>query len=484
MVDYIILLMLYLITGIRYERIAMIGISQRTRLFFLFLAIIFLPSKINGLTWFSRSDPAHVYSTLDPETFLQTRAKMRLKGEPVEYDYNEFMSLSFSPFGQNASIARDMNKNDVELGNIMGKRNFVPLMFGALPEGVSSFPTDIAAARAILFPGIPQTTPITDSEGESYIDRSGNIGYVSFPLKYRKWGVRGEFEFQITHGFGILLQMGVSDICQVPSPSYTCSGEGCCGKNAIANADTINTYLTCKYVEIGKELCLDFDTFHHTSFEDVALQAYWRHAYEVNFQRDSSWARFLAIPFFKVGGVLASAKKAPLDRAFSLSSGNDGYNAVGFDAGLNFDFVDTIEIGAKGGFTHFFERTVCQLPVPTSCLQSGIYPFRADVCYKPGNSWDFEVKMSAYHFLDRLSFFLEYVYITHEKDHIKIKNEDPAFKPKCLEDITCWQVQVANVAFNYDISPNLGLGVLWQAPLKQVFTYRSSLLMFSVNASF
>lgn len=462
----------------------MIGKTQHKWLAFFFLGILAMPQITYGLTWLSRSDPAHVYTTLDPETFLHTRAKNRLKGEKVEYAHNEFMSLSVSPFGQNANIARNINKVDIELGNLEGKRNFVPLMFGPLPQGVQTFPADIAEARAILFPGIPQTTPIDDTTGESWIDPDEAIGFVSFPLKYRKWGVRGEFEFQITHGFGLLLQMGVSDICQAPSPSYVCTGtEECCGKDAFKNADTIAKYLTCKYEEIGDQLCLDFDTFHDTAFEDVALQGYWRHAYMVNENR-TDWARFLAIPFFKVGGAIASGKEKSTHKAFGLSFGNDGHNSVGFDLGLNLDFIDTIEIGAKAGLTHFFGRTVCQMPIPTSCLQTGIYTFRTDACVKPGDNWDFSVKMQAYHFLERLSFHFEYVYISHQKDCIKLLQPDPAFLPDCLADRSCWQVQVANAAFNYDISPCLTLGVLWQAPLKQVNTYRSSLLMFSFSAFF
>ena len=72
----------------------------------------------------------------------------------------------------------------------------------------------------------------------------------------------------------------------------------------------------------------------------------------------------------------------------------------------------------------------------------------------------------------------------HMNDSIKVCNNDAAFKPAALERYTGWKAQVFNSALNYDISPNIGLGILWQAPLSQRNVFRSSTFMFGLNLVF
>jgi hypothetical protein len=130
-----------------------------------------------------------------------------------------------------------------------------------------------------------------------------------------------------------------------------------------------------------------------------------------------------------------------------------------------------VAIGAEFGLTHFFSRDYCNQPMPTSIYQSGIYPFRTDYSVCPGLNWQFGLKMQAYHFLDRLSCYFQYMIVTHRNDSIKLKKCDPAFKPETLECRSCWQTQFGNIGFYYDISPAITLGMLWQAPFKQKGVY-------------
>lgn len=453
-----------------------LGKHWRIKLF-LPLCILCIATELKPLTSYSRNDPYPVFTTLDPHDFLYTRKKQQLKGEKTEISGTERFGFSLSPFGQNADQGKNLTKEKSELGDLTGRWGLVALMYGSLPQGTTSFTPTLEAARAAIFPAYPPGT-INDP---SYIDPKQQFGFISFPIKYRKRGLRFECSLQIINDIGITLQSGLSDICQTVTATPLCSSSSEC--DCLTTNDNVTQYLTCKYVDIAKELDIDIYTFHRFSIEDIQLILYWRHAYEINKSREN-WPQFLAIPFVTLGGSIGAGEERCPQKIFSLSFGNNGHNAIGITGGIDLDFVETIEIGAEAGITHFFDRDICNARVPTSEFQSNIFPYTTDITVSPGLNWHFGAKMLAYHFLERLSGYFQYVIIQHRKDSICLKKSDSAFLPEVLEDRSCWQVQLANIGFNYDISPNVSLGFLWQAPLAQQNAYRSTTIMFSLSASF
>ena len=54
------------------------------------------------------------------------------------------------------------------------------------------------------------------------------LGFLNFPVKYRKRGVRAEFDFELTDGLGLMLQTGVADICQTGAFQICGTGTACC----------------------------------------------------------------------------------------------------------------------------------------------------------------------------------------------------------------------------------------------------------------
>jgi len=132
----------------------------------------------------------------------------------------------------------------------------------------------------------------------------------------------------------------------------------------------------------------------------------------------------------------------------------------------------------------FFAKNFEKFRVPTSEFQTTIFPFTTNVNIEPGANWHFAWKISAHHFLDKLSVFFHYVLVEHKEDNITLKKEDNAFMPKILENTTSFKTKLANIGFNYDFSPNIGVGFLWQTPFSQRNTYRSSTIMFGFNATF
>ncbi|KIX85575.1 hypothetical protein J120_01260 [candidate division TM6 bacterium JCVI TM6SC1] len=486
-----------------------------------------------NLSSLTKNDPYPLYTALDPHEFLYQRTKERMKGFGLEICTPERVSISFSAFGQNADRGRDCCNNEVELGDINGRWNMVGLLYGPAPAGQTFAPTLVRAFN-VLFPGLTLGT-LNDPQ---YIDPKQRAGFFSIPLKYSKRGLRWDFNAMLFWDIGFNFQGGIADICQKacnhclnyirPCPvdalnntlcntapnvcprffNLTCSGTSNgdtnpdCGfyfpslVTPTFNLRNVNDTLMDEVNRITQEIGIDTDDFHKISIEDLRFNIFWRHGWLVNSTRvERNWAEFIAIPFLIVGGSAPTGKIKTPNQPFALPFGNNGHASFGATGGIDFDFVETIEFGGEIGFTKFFARDFCNYPVPTSQYQSGIYPFKTDVRIQPGTNWHFGAKMHAYRFLDRLTAWVQYILLHHEKDCISVKSSngctscgpnDPnsVFMPDVLADISSFKVQVLNVGLTYEVSPNIIFGGLWQAPLSQRNAYRSSTLLFTLAAIF
>lgn len=437
------------------------------------------PLPVLALTANAKNDPFPMYSTLDPQEYLNMWHRMRLSGIDVGTDAKEYLSVALSGFGQNANDGKDIDGNKRELGDIINNGRFymVGLLFGDEPTGQTLAPT-LKTAQDVLFENSITTTA-------QKVDPCKEFGYFEIPMKYRKKGGRLDMHGQIFKDFGISFQLGIADICQTvtgfidltqtsdfpdePHPSGY-------------NHTNVETLLMDEICPIAEELGLDIANFHEVSIEDIRLNGYWRHTFVVNENR-KDWPKALITPFLQISGAFAAGKKKNPQKAFALPFGSD-FNSVGANGGIDIDFVGTIYLGGDVGWTHFFKRKICNMPIPNNKFQSGIFPFSTDVEYSPGDNWHFAAKVGSYHFLDNLSFYFQYIIVNHQSDHITLCTPDSAFKPEILEKMTTWKNKIANVAFDYDISPNVGLGFLWQAPLTQKNSYKSTTLMLSFYTIF
>ncbi|HEV2601100.1 MAG TPA: hypothetical protein VGT41_02275 [Candidatus Babeliales bacterium] len=455
---------------------------------------------VGSISSYSRNDTYPIYTSLDPHTFLNTRERLRLQDYILDTDWNEWFGFSISPFAQNANrttIPQTAFPGDVTpvtpfcqsdlveetcLGNINGRWSMIGLLFGNTP-GCCPLPSVLQTAKDCLFPDFIGKGPLTDP---LFIDKMEKIGFFDVSMKYRKRGVRFDFKGQLSHDFGVSFNTGLADICQTISFENRGATTGAVSPQNINGCRTVDTCtlnetLMNNLKNVAAEICLDITKFHKFSIEDLRGGIYWRHPYAINLNRDS-WESFLLIPFVHIEASIPLGKKRDFHQFAALSFGNNDHFALGGSTGLNILFFETIEIGAEFGYTHFFSRDVCRYPMPTSCFQSGIYPFCTSVNIQPGDNWHFGLKMNAYHFLGDLSFYFQYILVEHQEDHIRLKVCDPAFVPHKLELLSNWKSQLANIGFNYDISPNISLGFLWQTPLPSIRTYRTTTVMLSFNA--
>jgi hypothetical protein len=467
-----------------YKRHLFVGIAA---------ALLFNTTNILAIiTNDSRNDSYPVFTTLDPQTFLQTREKLRLMGLPVYVDHNEWFGVSLSPFGQNAQCALDDNNICIPIGDLFGRIDMIALLFGPTSVNGQQLPSILQTARNTLFPPamFPPGTPINDP---LYIDLKQEIGFFTTDFNYRKRGLRMDFKAQISRDFGISFDMGLADITQTvsftdltttPTTDATSTllpiNSGCRELDYCCIEQQLMEQLQSIACALGYNI---FD-FHDFSIEDLRAGVYWRHAYPININRQLRWEPFLLIPWVHLEGSVPVGHERNYKKFAGLSFGSSDHKSIGLSTGLNIDFFRTIEVGGEVGVTHFFKHCVRDLPVPTSPYQQGLFPFSTAACIEPGNNYHFCLKMLAYHFLGDLSFHFQYVSIEHEKDCIKILNDDPAFLTFELTRRSGWRNQLANVGFNYDISPQISLGFLWQTPFPGRNVYRSSTVMLSFNAQY
>jgi hypothetical protein len=438
----------------------------------------------------SRNDYFPVHSTLDPHAYLYTRTKEQLHERTDETPKLNHFSLAISPFGQNADMGKDIFNNDSQLGNLNARWSMLALTMGNIPSN-QSWGTNLTAARSALF-GVGPTQVFNAS---CVIDPQQQFGFFEFPATYRKRGLRFDMEVGIAGGFGIEICGGGADINFMLTNSFTDLTPGSTAPScdtASSNPapypnvtkDNVETYLMCKLNAIAQEIGLELHDMHKAAAEDTTLGLFWRHGFKLPADKDHGWEQFLVIPHLFVAYIAPTGQEKKTAHAFDLPFGNNGHKAVGVKGGIDLDFTETIELGWELGFVHFWDHRFNDYFVPTSALQQGIFPFKTDVSITPGFNWHFGLHIQAHHFLEKLSFYGQWVIMEHKNDKIKICNGDSAYVPEALECKTGWKAQVFNTALNYDISPHIGLGMLWQAPLSQRNAFRSTTLMFGLNFVF
>jgi hypothetical protein len=501
--------------------------KQKNILFSLLILFICMLSMFHlslhaDLTSLAKNDAIPPFSTLNwDDAHLLTKEQLFYRDyDWAEKKHDRFL-LCISPFAQNADRGKTIRGSytavpclfvddcgrpvfDTPLGDLTGRTDMIALLYTnnntnqtpTWPGGITDATVAFADKPALLtafqnfFPGNPPYTG-TGINNEANIDPHQTYGFFSFPLKYRKRGVRFEAALRF-YNFGIRLQTGVSTIRQVREATLDLTGKDTGGTFtpfqpetvSLQNQTAVKDLLMEQLDDIAKQSHINLCDFIKTSAEETRLYAFWRQAIKVNEDADTEWAKFLFIPYVEVGGSFSPGKKETSHQFFSAPFGNNGHSSAGFTAGFNLDFRETIEVGGEVGYTHFFKKDFCNMPVPNNEFQMNLYPFSTEVSIQPGDNWYFGARIAAYHFVDNLSMYFEWFVLDHQKDEICLKNPDPAFVPGVLECISTFKTKLGNAGFNYDLSPNIGVGFLWQIPFSQRNSYRSSTLMAGLNVTF
>ena len=157
-----------------------------------------------------------------------------------------------------------------------------------------------------------------------------------------------------------------------------------------------------------------------------------------------------------------------------------------FASGFNLDFYESVEVSFEAGATHFLDRTYTAR-VPTSEFQSVLFPYKTTIKVEPGKTWHVSLGMNAHYFMNKLSMNAIYSYVQHLEDTITLPTTPSptnSFIPRKLQDQTSSKVQNISIGFNYDLSPNMTFGFLWQAPLSQRASYKATTIALSSIITF
>jgi len=239
--------------------------------------VLLLGSHVmHALTSKSKNDPFPLFTTLQPQEYLQTRIKDQLNGRTDEEDKLNHLGISITPFGQNADVGKNINGEERNLGSLTDRWGMIGLLLGDLPTG-QTLPSILTTARNVLFPGAP-----VGFDDETVMDPKQEFGFFSIPATYRRRGLRARFSVGLFEDLGIAVEVGASDI-NFTVTAFTYPPEAtfpCLDKDQYPNLtnDNVQKYLMCKFKEISKEIGLNLCDFHKASIEDVRMHLYWRRA--------------------------------------------------------------------------------------------------------------------------------------------------------------------------------------------------------------
>jgi len=363
------------------------------------------------------------------------------------------------------------------------------------------------------------------------------IGFLTIPMKYRRYGARFELIGTIDCGLGAAMQLGVAAVSQsgsfnnaiifgnpvittvstssssgnptvtttsntVPNAAYylrdgsvqtlvlnpfadpttNSSGSTITGASTtVTDAEwyqalrNIKSNTTNQIEVIAEVIGLDLSDFQQAGFEDLRAEIFWRKAIKLHTNTP-----VLFVPFITMFGTLDLSSPTNPNKFFAMPLGSNGHKSIGGSAGFSLDFVEGIEVGGAIGAAAFSSRNEQNLRVPNSLQEYGFYPYTAAAKICPGSSWFVSVLINAYHFEEDLSFFFQYLYVGHNKDKIILNNPDIYFLPQLLEARSVWSSQMANVGLNYNVTPNIAVGAAIQIPLQQLNAYRTSTFGLSI----
>lgn len=451
-------------------------------------------SSLHTFTTLNYNDMFPPFSTKYSFDLMNDEDKEILKDKDIKGIY-ERVQFSSTFIGQKATRARDLNKVSVVAGDVHGRLGMIPLLYGDLPSGY----TRPAILQALIDTPVA-LTGLTGAtlDNDSFSDPNQNFGFFSLPVKYRKVAGRFKASVRIIDDVVITVQAGIADMKQTltlyTDKTFSANYQDVFHGNILANAanfeedkSSVEVNLMDIRTQLFTQMDVNGEDWSDTGAEDVSVSLAWRHNIRINKDEDpEDWARFVFTPHFLLAATFGAGKASDPDVLLSLPFGNNKHHAMHFASGFNVDFYESVELSFEAGGTHFFDRTY-ETRVPTSEFQSVLFPYKATVKVEPGKTWHVSIGMNAHHFIDKLSMYALYSYIQHLTDTITIPTP-PApvntFIPRKLQDQSAAKVQNARIGFNYDLSPNMTFGFLWQAPIAQRASYKATTIALSAIFTF
>ena len=342
------------------------------------------------------------------------------------------------------------------------------------------------------------------------------FGAFSVPLIYQKTGLRFELNFDISDNFGLIVQGGACQISQTagaPIPLTAITPINPTQTPATIYAGLTDVTNAAASVSVPVPACqaifnewvtnniddllapienggvnYDITSFTNAGFEDLRFIFFARHTFAmVPHEDEDSYASMLITTYATLGLTAPLAAVKNYSEIYALPLGNNGHASVGGTVGMTFDFIDSVEIGLKGGATFFLPKDIYQMPCPNHPLQRVLYPFRRDFKVSPGFNWNFGANLNAIEFIKNISFLFTYDFIQHSSDTLTPlagSIGDQYFYPYILENLSPWTSQMFTAALDFKLQPGIYLSIAWQGALAQSNAYCSNTILGSLNFLF
>lgn len=457
--------------------------------------LAYILSIFSFLSFDCFSDPAVVY--FDPGMTHDIFGVNRLPTDPDEWH----IDFHLSPFYQHASGARDKNGNKVPLGDRLGRWEMFAVLWGDankkrfedqasekisanVAQGLGGLkPTNIGTYFDTLYTLSHNAYALSITE-DSYEGSADYDGDYSVPISYDKKGVRLEWDIAMNSGFGLTIKTGIVEYKQDPTFEYSNKTENPEIVSFLDN-ELMSELNRTKLIEDIFELSLK--PVHEVGFEDTFVQLYWSNPFKFD---DIDGKHVVTVhPYFGAGVWLPTGKSKNVDKAFSMSTGHDGFWGLALEGAISFDFPGTVLLNLGGGLTLFDTKSLAGQRVPTHRFQKGLYPWKADIKKRHGTGWSFNACIESREVFENMNIYFEYLYTKKEKDTVTIEAVPDGwnkswFFPKNLEDESVWKSQMIQLGFDYKVTENLWFGVAAQSHISGARVYKTHTVMSTITFSF
>lgn len=483
-------------------------------------AVLFSSSDISGISQYSRSDPYPVYtadSPMGPFTYLgecNPLENARISASYFRQAANK-VGLFNTRVTYQPSCVKATSSTDVEIGDVYGPWNILGLFYpesngnnevqryllgkctgcadcqcatGDCPNETCCTTEDLVTLRKYC------QCPVT-------CDPLAYFGFMSVPVEYRKYGGRFQIEVGSPYGIGARAEAGIARVQQYPAFNDLTASATPTTTYPAADGLVVSKYIMNQFDDvITPALGLDANPYCSSDVDDVRISLWFCHAFEANKdKKDGSHMPPLTFtPYIIFECAPLASTGRPYSTLFSVPFGNDGHKAMGITAGFTVNFLEMFTMGLDGGVTHFSKAYHCNCPVPTSELQVGVFPRKANLDICPGKNFTFGATISTEYFWYNFSAWVEFRMINHCEDDICLVNMvgvpglsiptdypvNTNVKLDLLRSRSSWSSSFANVGLTYDITDGISLGFFWQAPIRQRYAYRSTTLMGTIFGTF
>ena len=415
------------------------------------------------------------------------------------------LSLSVMPYYQYARNAKNDKHEKVPLGDRLGMINMLGLLINDDPspythkfdETGHAADSTLHAAYDTLKTGIDNANLIFlggTYEPLEATDARANWGKYLTTTQFSRIGARGSIEYSFYNGVAVAIRGGVAEY-SIKQPLYLANPIQDINTQTWSNAAAANSpapFLTeiqtslmtqAKQRAIGTELGVDFGAIKDTGVEDVFVEVSWRKGFKM---KDAEGDQILTmVPLIAVSAALPTADKKTVGRLFDISLGNDGFYGFTGQAEVSFDFPGMLKVGVGGSGTVFTEDSIGKQFTPTSEYQAGVYPWQATITKRPGALWKVYTTVRANNFLDYLSCFVTYMYVSHEHDRITVTGANKtSFLGDKLGKDGSYTAQMVHLGFEYEVTPSLRFGAAMQSVFAGMQIWKTTTFAASMTMAF